>query len=314
MSEDPLSSILSLVNARSAIGGGFLAGGSWAIRFPPPDYIKFFVAARGACWLTIDGEEPARFNEGDVLLFTTACGFSMASDPALPALDARILYGDKTRQIIHLGEGEDFFFLGGEVQFNSASGQLLLDNLPPFINLHSDIVESQAIRWRIDQLACENRAGKAGADFAATQLSQLMFLHILRGHLENNNTMVTGRLRAISDPRIAPAIRLMHDDPGHTWHLAELAKACAMSRTIFTEYFKSVAGVAPLNYLTQWRMHLAERALQQNNTSLAELSAFLGYSSESAFSVAFKRVTGRAPKRYRSAILRDQQSPSGRVK
>jgi AraC-like DNA-binding protein len=43
-------------------------------------------------------------------------------------------------------------------------------------------------------------------------------------------------------------------------------------------------------------MRLAERALRQKAASIAELAESLGYASESAFSHAFKRVTGRAPK------------------
>ncbi|THF56535.1 AraC family transcriptional regulator [Pseudothauera rhizosphaerae] len=304
MKEDPFSDVLALANARSVVSGGFLAGGDWAIRFPPPDRVKFFIAARGACWLSIEGEESIRFSAGETILLTAARGFTLASDPALPALDAVALYGDDGNRIINLGTAEEFFFLGGHVRLDSASGNLLIDNLPPVIHLRAGSVDADAIRWLIDRLAREHHIGLPGSDFAATQLAQLVFLQILRAYLASTDTMTAGRLRAISDPRIAPAIRMMHADPARAWHLTELARACAMSRTVFASYFKSVAGLAPLTYLTQWRMHLAERALRESNAPLSELSEMLGYSSESAFSVAFKRVTGKAPKRYRSAARR----------
>lgn len=63
--------------------------------------------------------------------------------------------------------------------------------------------------------------------------------------------------------------------------------------------------VAPLTYLTEWRMRLAERTLREENTPVSVLARLLGYRSESAFSNAFKRVTGNAPKRYRSAVRAD---------
>jgi AraC-like DNA-binding protein len=113
--------------------------------------------------------------------------------------------------------------------------------------------------------------------------------------------MPAGWLRALADPRIAPALRLMHSDPGRDWHLEELAKASAMSLTTFAFHFKAVAGVAPLTYLTEWRMHLAQRALREEDTPVAVIARSLGYTSESAFSNAFKRVTGGSPKAYRSA-------------
>jgi AraC-like DNA-binding protein len=84
--------------------------------------------------------------------------------------------------------------------------------------------------------------------------------------------------------------------------VAQDANAAAMSRTTFALRFKTVAGVAPLTYLLRWRMRLAERALRDGNTLVSELAASLGYTSESAFSNAFKRAIGTAPKRYQTAL------------
>ncbi|MFC6645386.1 helix-turn-helix transcriptional regulator [Granulicella cerasi] len=94
----------------------------------------------------------------------------------------------------------------------------------------------------------------------------------------------------------------MHSKPGHAWGLEELAKETAMSRTTFAVRFKEAAGVSPLDYLTTWRMRLAKRALRDDDIAVSELARSLGYTSESAFSTAFKRRTGSAPNRYRSTI------------
>nr|WP_246787362.1 helix-turn-helix transcriptional regulator [Rhizobium leguminosarum] len=71
-----------------------------------------------------------------------------------------------------------------------------------------------------------------------------------------------------------------------------------MSRSAFAQRFKELVGTAPLDYVTRWRMHRAREALRREDVSVAGLAAALGYSSESAFGNAFKRVFGRAPKRY----------------
>src|SRR4051794_30079420 len=91
----------------------------------------------------------------------------------------------------------------------------------------------------------------------------------------------------------------MHGDPGGPWQLEELAKSSAMSRTTFALRFKTVAGVPPLTYLHDWRMRIAVRVLREEDTPLSTLAVSLGYSSESAFSNAFKRTIGMAPKCYR---------------
>src|SRR5262249_48254688 len=159
-----------------------------------------------------------------------------------------------------------------------------------------------AFRWLLDQLVQERAVELPGSQLASAQLAQLLFIQILRAHLETSDPMPAGWLRALGDQRIAPALRLMHGDPGRAWHLDELAKACAMSRTTFAFHFRTVAGVAPLTYLTEWRMRLAERALREEATPVAAVGQSLGYTSESAFSNAFKRVTGNSPRAYRNAV------------
>ena len=91
----------------------------------------------------------------------------------------------------------------------------------------------------------------------------------------------------------------MHGEPGRSWQLGELAKAAGMSRTTFATRFRAAAGVPPLTYLTGWRMRLARRALLEGSTPVSAIAYSLGYTSESAFSHAFKRTTGFAPNRLR---------------
>jgi AraC-like DNA-binding protein len=146
---------------------------------------------------------------------------------------------------------------------------------------------------------------------ASAQLSQLLFIQILRAHQSTAGPLAAGWLRALGDARIAPALRLMHDDPARSWHPEDLAKACAMSRTTFASHFKAVAGVAPLTYLTGWRMRLAERALGEDVTPVSVVAQSLGYTSESAFSNAFKRVTGRSPKACRTALRAPRGAAAG---
>src|ERR1700761_3819384 len=87
MSADPFSDILKFTNAESLVTGGFTAGGTWAIRFPAPDKIKFFAVVKGRCWVSIEGEaQPLHFETGDVGLLAAKRSFVLASDPGVPPL------------------------------------------------------------------------------------------------------------------------------------------------------------------------------------------------------------------------------------
>lgn len=302
MSADPFSDILKLTRAQALLTGGFAAGSPWAIRFPGRDKIKFFAVVKGSCWTRLEGESaPGRLNAGDVGLLTVNRSYVLASDLSVTAVEAVSLFSGagKTRAV--LGDGRDFAYIGGHVELDGTRGRLLLDVLPPWIHIPAASPQAPVFRWLVDQLVGEGAGELPGAQLATTQLTQLLFIQILRAQLQAVDYKPAGWLRAIADPRIAPALRSMHGDPARSWTLNELARSCAMSRTTFAEYFRKVVGVAPLTYLTEWRMYLAERALREETEPIGVVARSLGYTSESAFSNAFKRFMGKSPKAYRSA-------------
>jgi AraC-like DNA-binding protein len=303
MTDDPFSDIITLTNAKTVVSGGITAGGTWAIRFPTMEKIKFSAIVKGQCWLWIDGEQaPVRAEAGDVFLLAAQQSFVLASNLEAEPIDAASVFTSSAVKIAKLGDGDEYVQIGGFVRLDPVSEGLLVDVLPPLIHVRSTAPQATVLHWLINQLVREQTAELPGASLASAQLAQLMFVQIVRAHLDTSGSLEASVLRAISDPLIAPALRLMHSDPGRSWHLKELAQAAAMSRTTFAVRFKQAAGIAPLTYLTEWRMRLAERALREQDTSVADLARSLGYMSESAFSNAFKRVTGHAPKRYRSIV------------
>lgn len=307
MQTDPFSDILKFTRAQTLATGGFTAGGDWAIRFPAPEKIKFFAVVKGSCWVHIDGEaQPVRFDTGDVGLLAAPRAFVLSSAPGLTPVDAMALFSGAVNATATLGDGRDFAHIGGHVLLDPTSGKLLRDVLPAWIHVPAATPQAASFRWLLDRLMEERVHGLPGSQLASAQLAQLLFIQILRAHLNNAGPAPTGWLRALGEPRLAPALRLMHGDPARAWRLEELAAACAMSRTTFAARFREAAGVAPLSYLAQWRMRLAQRALREDDTPVASLAQSLGYTSESAFSNAFKRITGSAPRTYRLAA----QEPS----
>ena len=300
MSSDPFSDILSLTNAEAIVTGGFTAGGPWAIRFPGRDKIKFFAVAKGTCWVDLDGEsEPVMFETGDIGLLAARRGFVLCSEPDIVPLDAVSLFSSAGRTTAILGDGADFTHIGGHVLLDPMRGQLLADVLPPWIHIKAASPEAAVFRLLLDRLVAEQNTELPGAQLASAQLTQLLFIQILRAHLRTSDDMPASWLKALGDPRIVPALRLMHGDPARSWYLEELASACAMSRTSFAFHFRTAAGVAPLTYLSEWRMRLAERALREEARPVAAIAQMLGYASESAFSNAFKRIRGTSPTAYR---------------
>lgn len=304
MDIDPFSDILKLTRAESLVTGGFTAGGRWAMRFPAPDKIKFFAILRGQCWVLLEGEpQPILFSTGDVGLLSAKRAFVLASDPEVEPIDAMSVFFGPGKPHAPIGEGNDVEHIGGHVLLNPTSGKLLTHVLPPWIHVPANSPQATSFRWLLDQLVQERLQYQPGSQLVSTQLAQLLFVQILRAHLQNNDALPAGWLRVLGDRRLSPALQLMHGEPARAWHLDELAKACAMSRTVFAQHFRETAGMTPIAYLTQWRMRLAEQALSEAGEQVAEVAQSLGYASVSAFSNAFKRETGLSPKAWRQTAI-----------
>jgi AraC-like DNA-binding protein len=298
MSADPLSDALGLVAARCVVTGGFAVGGDWSLLFWPQARLKLCAVVRGSCWLAADGlGEPLRLVEGDVIVLNDRSEVVLASDPELPPIPSAPLFAERREPILRLDDTTDVVVIGGHVELSGAGEDLLLGALPPVKCIGA--VQASVLRWLLDRTLAEMSGAAPGAEVVVHHHSQLLFVEVLRACLSDASSFPAGWLRALADDRLAPALRLMHAQPERTWSLMELANAVSMSRTTFIDRFKAAAGMPPLTYLLRWRMHLAERSLREDDVAITQLAPTLGYTSESAFSNAFKRTFGVAPRRYR---------------
>ena len=175
---------------------------------------------------------------------------------------------------------------------------MLLNLLPPLVHVHAASPSAAPLRSVLELLRLETETIGPGKSVAAVSLATMVLVQILRVHIASSSH-VAGWLGALSDPKIGAAIHLMHADIARPWKVEELAASVAMSRTAFTERFKALVGMPPLHYLISWRMSAAGAALRAGK-SLAEAAESVGYLSDTAFSAAFKRATGKSPGRYQS--------------
>src|ERR671916_1744589 len=100
---------------------------------------------------------------------------------------------------------------------------------------------------------------------------------------------------ALQDQQIGRALTLIHRDPARAWTVDSLAREIALSRSAFAARFTQLVNEPAMQYVTRWRMQVAQNALETEGATVAELSGRLGYQSEAAFARAFKRMTGVAP-------------------
>ena len=296
---DPLSRVLDLVTVESVVSSRLEAGGTWALAFPGVRHVKFGAVHRGEVWLRADGDE-IRLGAGDCFVLTTGRGYTVASAPGLQAVDGLPFFRAAVGNAVRLGDDVEAVLTGGRFVLDARSAGLLLDVLPPVLVVDAAAEHAEPLRWALALFGHETAAPRPGAALMATRLGQVVFVEALRAALAADERVVGGWLAALGDPRIGPVLHRMHDDPARRWTVPELAGVAHLSRSGFADRFRTLVGAPPLEYLLRLRMHVAGRALHRTDATVSAVGAAAGYTSDAAFSNAFKRVMGVSPSGWRA--------------
>lgn len=178
--------------------------------------------------------------------------------------------------------------------------------LPSLILIKADQARTLALHTTLQLLASEMAEQAPGSEVAANRLAEVLFIQTLRAHIASGaESCKRGWLPAIFDPQIGAALRSIHENVNSPWTVESLAAAAGMSWSAFAVRFKDLLGQTPVEYVTEWRMQKAIRLLQAEDKKLNEIAQPVGYESDAAFSKAFKRVVGMAPREYRRMAQKD---------
>ena len=137
----------------------------------------------------------------------------------------------------------------------------------------------------------------AGRQHVLNRLFEVVIIELLRGSLSSPETQ-QGMLLGLAHPQLSKAITAIHAEPERPWDLNSLSAKAGMSRSGFAAAFKTQVGMAPGDYLTQWRVRVAQTLLRQD-LQLKQVAERVGYQSQPGFLRAFKRVVGESPTAWR---------------
>ena len=307
---DALSEILKSMTIVHASVGTLTLSQPWgmAIRGFEP-HTAYGVAAGEPCWFRVPDREAIRLDAGDMMLIRgehqllsspdtliedfgaawAANGFPPFEPSQEPAGPLHFTWG---------GGGPRTRLLGLAFGLSGGPNNPLMTALPRCIVLR----HGEGFPWIRPAIEFLTAPDSESPGYAATArlLAELTFVSIVRSHLLNASNDARGWLRGLTHPGIAKALQAMHQAPGEDWTVATLAAQADMSRTGFAKLFSEYVQITPIDYLTQWRMHLAAQRILESRVNLTQLAFELGYSSDAAFRDAFKRRYGVPPSRFGS--------------
>jgi transcriptional regulator GlxA family with amidase domain len=105
------------------------------------------------------------------------------------------------------------------------------------------------------------------------------------------------------------AKQLILDRLGETIEVAELASACALSRSHFSRAFKCSTGLSPQDWIRHQRIARAKHLIRSTDLSLTQISLECGFCDQAHFCHIFTRSEGINPFAWRCRALRPRLRP-----
>ena len=165
--------------------------------------------------------------------------------------------------------------------------------------------EVTAIAPTLDLLFAEAFGDRCGRQAALDRLIEYFLILLLR-HVIDSKMLNAGILAALSDTRLSRSITAMHERPDRAWSLETLAEEAGMSRARFAVHFRETVGTTPLEYLTDWRMCVAQTLLKRGK-SIKAIASAVGYQSPAAFRRVFAKKLGTPPSEWLSKLNSKEQ-------
>jgi AraC-like DNA-binding protein len=270
---------------------------------PPPTFSIGFtgigalhIVEQGEMQLEIDADEHVtRVRRGDVILLPRGDAHHISSKQRQTERANEI--GGRADD--RVGAGQPARWLCGTFTIDDSQASHLLASLPAVVILRG--ARDQALEWlevSRRMLLYEMQSPSQGSVVMVARILDLLFIQILRAWAAGPNAEPNWLAGAL-DPQIGPALGAIHSDPARDWTVEDLAKACNLSRSLFAERFSARVGKPPANYLTSVRLDAAAALLTETSQPVTMIAQKVGYTSEAAFSRAFRQRYGEPPSRWR---------------
>lgn len=192
---------------------------------------------------------------------------------------------------LHASEEEDTELVCATIEFGVGMLNPLTASFPePFVIPLDSLPE---LAPTLQLLFSESASDLPGRQTALDALFEYILVLLFRSAM-NLRLVDSGVLLGLSDPRLSKAIELMHKRPETSWSLEALAQHAGMSRARFAAHFRKVVGITPFDYLTNWRLGVAQTMLRKGN-SLKLIASAVGYANATALTRVFTQRLEMSP-------------------
>lgn len=312
---DALAGLLDGPRARGAFLLRMVMEPPWCVRIEDRAPLCLMCVTHGEAWIVPDtgtgtGAAPVRVRPGDIVIVRGPDAYTVTDAPGSapqaligPGGTCHTLRGEPLEQSMRLGvrtwgnalDGSSTMLVG-TYQMANEVGRRLLDALPDVVHLPADAWDCPLLPVLDDEISRDD----PGQSVVLDRVLDLLLIAVLRTWFSRPGAAAPAWYRAMGDPVVGQALRLLQNEPAHPWTVASLAAKCGVSRAALARRFSALVGESPMAYLADWRLSLAADRLRETDATVESIARQVGYGGSFALSAAFKRVRGISPQEHRA--------------
>lgn len=171
---------------------------------------------------------------------------------------------------------------------------------------HNHIRDNEKLRTLLLQTVEELRNQSESYRLMVQCLMTEFFLILLREEVDEAKSarMPSRDIRFFY--QLEPALQMIRQNYAQRITLDEMAAVCGMSKCHFCRIFVRCTEQTAMQYLTEYRLKIANHLLSHTNKTLARVAVECGFSEQGYFSRCYKKFYGVPPKQHRKTTQEDQ--------
>ncbi len=301
MSVDVLAEVLAVGQLGSKLVCQPSLCDAWGLNFSTQKMSMLHFVLEGVCWVREnEHSEATRLMQGDIVFFTGNDWHSLSDHPRTQTVPYKTFDFQSNRDKQDTATYEVCKLFCASYTLEGDMAQPFFSMLPKFIHIKANEINDNPQLNRLLQLIIsENKSSTIGSDVVISSLIDALLVYIIRHLLKSAQSESYNWISSLQDPKLGPAIQLMHKYPSKKWTVETLAESVFMSRSAFSKRFTESTGCSPAAYLSRWRIDLAAKFLRETHSSIYHIATEVGYESETSFSKAFKKYRSSSPAQYR---------------
>ncbi|MER7516643.1 AraC family transcriptional regulator [Streptomyces sp. NPDC126499] len=306
---DALAGLLDGPRAKGAFVLRMVMAPPWSVRIEDRAPLCLMCVTDGEAWIVPGTGAPVLLRPGDIAIARGPEPYTVAHTPDAPPTavigpggHCATLSGEPLAESMNLGvrtwgnapDGATTVLVG-TYQLAGEVTRRLLDALPELLHLPANVRRCPLMPFLAEEISRD----EPGQSVVLDRVLDLLLIAAVRAWFARPGAAAPAWYRAMGDPVVGRALRLLEDDPARPWTVVSLAEEVGVSRAALARRFTDLVGEPPMAYLTGRRLAHAADLLRRADATVESVARRVGYSSAFALSAAFKRVRGISPQEYR---------------